>query len=80
MNREKKRILLNNQRESLIKELKNVYKDAFDQLSRIDIEEGSIAKLSQAFLLSRQAAISHLEKEVEKPIITRAENNDEDIK
>ena len=70
MNREEKRIKLKKQREKLINELKNIYKKAFDELSIMDIEEGSIAKLSQAFILSRQAAISYLEKEIEKPIIT----------
>ncbi len=70
MLREEKRIKLKNQREKLIKALENVYMEAFDELTLMDIEEGSIAKLSQAFLLSRQAAISHLEKEIEKPIIT----------
>ena len=70
MKREEKRAQLRAQREKLINALKKLYKDAFDELSLMDIEEGSIAKLSQTFLLSRQAAISHLEKEIEKPVIT----------
>ena len=70
MQREKKRVLMKLQRENLIQKLEEVYKNAFDELSSIDIEEGSIAKLSQAFLLSREAAISHLREEIEKPIIT----------
>ena len=75
MNREDKRMKIKNQREKLIKELNNIYKKAFDELSTIDVEEGSIAKLSQAFILSRQAAINHLEKEIEKPIITNSSKN-----
>ena len=59
-------------REKLISELNNVYKNAFNELSRLDIEEVSLAKLSQIFLLSREAAISSLQKEIEKPIITQS--------
>ena len=70
MQREKKRVLMKLQRENLIQKLEEVYRNAFDELSSIDIEEGSIAKLSQAFLLSREAAISPLREEIEKPIIT----------
>ncbi len=72
MIKEVKRIKIKNQREKLIKELKKVYQDAFDELPLMDVEEGSIAKLSQVFILSRQAALSHLEQEIEKPIITSA--------
>ncbi len=72
MDREQKRKILKLQRENLIQRLEEVYRNAFDKLSTIDIEEGSIAKLSQAFLLSREAAIKHLQEEVEKPIITQS--------
>ncbi len=72
MKREEKRLKLKLQREKLIRVLEEVYKNAFDELTSIDIEEGSIAKLSQAFLLSREAALSQLTKEVEKPIITKS--------
>ena len=72
MKREQKRIALKLQREKLISELNKVYKNAFDELSRLDIEEGSLAKLSQMFLLSREAAISSLQQEIEKPIITKS--------
>ena len=72
MKKEQKRIALKLQRERLIQELNKVYKNAFDELSSLDIEEGSLAKLSQKFLLSREAAISSLEKEIEKPIITQS--------
>ena len=72
MKREQKRITLKLQREKLIRELNEVYKNAFNELSTLDIEEGSLAKLSQIFLLSREAAISSLQQEIEKPIITKS--------
>ena len=72
MEREQKRIALKLQREKLISELDRVYKNAFNELSTLDIEEGSLAKLSQMFLLSREAAISSLQQEIEKPIITKS--------
>ena len=72
MKREQKRIALKLQREKLIRALDKVYKNAFNELSRLDIEEGSLAKLSQIFLLSREAAINALQKEIEKPIITKS--------
>ena len=72
MEREQKRIALKLQREKLISALDKVYKNAFNELSTLDIEEGSLAKLSQIFLLSREAAISPLQQEIEKPIITKS--------
>ena len=72
MEREQKRIALKLQREKLISALDKVYKNAFNELSTLDIEEGSLVKLSQMFLLSREAAISSLQQEIEKPIITKS--------
>ena len=72
MRREQKRIAIKMQREKLINELNSVYKNAFNELSTLDIEEGSLAKLTQIFLLSRESAISTLEQEIEKPIITKS--------
>ena len=72
MNIEEKQMKIKHQREKLIKELEVVYKKAFDELSNLEIEEGSIVKLSQAFLLSREAAINELDKEIEKQIITKS--------
>ncbi len=74
MRREEKRLILKMQREKLIDLLEKVYQNAFDELSTTEIEEGSIAKLSQAFLLSREAALSPLRKEIEKPIFTSSTN------
>ena len=75
MKREQKRIALKMQREKLMSELNKVYKNAFNELSTLDIEESSLAKLSQIFLLSREAAISSLQQEIEKPIITESPQN-----
>ena len=54
----------------VVHSMKIVYINAFNELSNLEIEEGSIVKLSQAFLLSREAAIKELDKEIEKQIIT----------
>ena len=74
MRRQEKRLILKMQREKLIDLLEEVYQNAFNELSTTEIEEGSIAKLSQAFLLSREAALSPLRKEIEKPIFTSRTN------
>ncbi len=70
MEKEEKRLRLKMQREKLINLLEEVYKNAFNELISLNIEEGYIAKLTQVFLLSREAALSPLKKEIEKPIIT----------
>ena len=70
MEREQKRLKIKMEREKLIHLLEEVYKNAFDELTNINIEEGSIAKLAQAFMRSREGALSPLKKEIEKPIIT----------
>ncbi len=74
MTKKEKQITIMIQRKKLIEELELVYKNAFNELSNLEIEEGSIVKLSQAFLLSREAAINELNKEIEKPIITKSSN------
>ncbi len=74
MTKKEKQIKIMIQRKKLIEELELVYKNAFNELSNLEIEEGSIVKLSQAFLLSREAAINELSKEIEKPIITKSAN------
>ncbi len=72
MNREEKQIKIKLQREKLIEDLEGVYKNAFNELSNLQIEEGSIVKLSKAYLLSREAAINELKEEIEKQIITKS--------
>ena len=80
MNREEKQIQLKFHRERLIEELEMVYKNAFNDLSNLEIEEGSIVKLSHAFLLSREAAINELNKEIEKQIITTSPKSRKQVK
>ena len=80
MNRDEKQIQLKFHRERLIEELEMVYKNAFNELSNLEIEEGSIVKLSQAFLLSREAALNELNKEIEKQIITTSPKPKKEIK
>jgi len=80
MNREEKQIKLKLHRERLIEELEMVYKKAFNELSNLEIEEGSIVKISQAFLLSREAALNELNKEIEKQIITTSPKSRKQIK
>ncbi len=72
MNREEKQIKIKLQREKLIEDLEGVYKNAFNELTNLQIEEGSIVKLSKAYLLSREAAINELKEEIEKQIITKS--------
>ncbi len=80
MNSEEKKIKIKSEREKLIRNLERVYKNAFDELSDMKIEEGSIAKLSQAFLKSREAAMNELNKEIEKQIITTSPKSGKEIK
>ena len=80
MNREEKQIKLKVHRERLIEKLEMVYKNAFNELSNLEIEEGSIVKLSQAFLLSREAALNELNYEIEKQIITTSPKTRKEIK
>ena len=61
-------------RERVIEELETLYKQAFDRISTMDLGEGAIAKLAQLLLQSRDAAITPLQKEIEKLIITRPPN------
>ncbi len=63
------------QRHLLIKEIEEVYKKAFDRITKLNLGDGAIAKLSQAFLHSREEALIPLKKEIEKPLITKAPKN-----
>ena len=72
MNREQQLKALKLEREQLIDDLNAVYANAFNRLSQLDVADRSIAKLIQIILLSKEAAINPLQKEVEKPLITKA--------
>lgn len=72
MSREEQRRTVRQQRESLMEELEAVYRKAFEQLSELELGEGSVARLTQLLLRSRDAAITPLQEEIEAPLITRA--------
>jgi hercynine metabolism small protein len=72
MGREEQRALVRRVRESLIDELENIYRRAFDAISTEAIGEGGLARLTQLLLRSRDGAISPLQEEIEAPLITSA--------
>jgi len=72
MSREEQRQAMRQTRESLIEELEELYRRAFDRISEQDLGEGAIARLTQLLLRSREAAITPLQEEIEAPLITRA--------
>ncbi len=67
--------LVRQEREKLIQELDEIYTKAFGRLQHLEVEERTLAKLVQLILLSKDAAITTLQKEVEVPIITQAPKN-----
>ncbi len=72
MSRDEQRATVRLQRETLIEELEAVYRNAFDRLGALELGEGSVARLTQLLLRSREGAINPLEEEIEAPLITRA--------
>ena len=72
MGREEQRRTVRLQRESLIEELETVYRQAFEKLSELELGDGSVARLTQLLLRSRDGAITPLQEEIEAPLITRA--------
>ena len=72
MSREQQRQNVRQERESLIRELEAIYRRAFERLTVLDLGEGSLARLTQLLLQSREGAIKPLQEEIEAPLITRA--------
>ncbi|QNG27817.1 hercynine metabolism small protein [Synechococcus sp. HK01-R] len=72
MSREEQRRTIRQQRESLIDELEALYRQAFERLSELEVGEGSVARLTQLLLRSRDGAITPLQQEIEAPLITKA--------
>ncbi|EAQ70194.1 hypothetical protein SynRS9909_00134 [Synechococcus sp. RS9909] len=70
MSREEQRRTIRQQRESLIEELETLYGQTFERLSALDLGEGSVARLTQLLLRSRDGAITPLQQEIEAPLIT----------
>mgnify|MGYP001427014861 FL=1 len=72
MSREEQRRTVRLQRESLMEELETMYRQAFERLSELELGDGSVARLTQLLLRSRDGAITPLQEEIEAPLITRA--------
>jgi hercynine metabolism small protein len=72
MSREEQRAAMRQTREDLIRELEELYRNAFDRIGAHDLGDGAIARLTQLLLRSREAAITPLLEEIEAPLITRA--------
>ena len=72
MGREEQRQAVRHLRESLIEELEDLYRRAFDRIGAQNLGDGGIARLTQLVLRSREAAITPLTEEIEAPLITRA--------
>ena len=70
MGLEHRRQTIKAQREQLISELETVYMDAFERIGQLELGEGAVARLTQLMLRSREAAITPLQEEIEKPVIT----------
>ncbi len=66
MTQEKQNLILLMQYKQILEELEHVYKTAFDRLTTLSLGERKVAKIAQLLLLSRESAISPLEKEAEK--------------
>jgi hercynine metabolism small protein len=72
MSREQKRSAMLQVRQELIAELETLYSRAFDRIGEQDLGEGAVARLTQLLLISREAAITPLQQEIEAPLITYA--------
>ncbi len=72
MGREEQRQAVRRVREELIEELEQLYQRAFERIGTDALGEGTVARLTQLLLRSREAAITPLQQEIEAPLITRA--------
>ncbi|MEB3158448.1 MAG: hercynine metabolism small protein [Synechococcus sp.] len=70
MGLEERRQRIKAQRELLINELDSLYMSAFERIGQLELGEGAVARLTQLLLRSREAAITPLQEEIEKPVIT----------
>ena len=62
---DEQRAIVKQIREELIKSLESSYLKTFEQLNEFGLGEGMIVKLTQLLLLSRDGAITPLQKEIE---------------
>ncbi len=65
---------MQSERLCLIKELESIYLNAFERIANLELNDRDIAKLSRIFLESKENAITPLQKEIEKQLITRSPN------
>ena len=72
MDKEEQRSKLKKQRENLIQDLESLYRSVFDQISTLNLPEATLARLTQMILNSREGAITPLEQEIEKRVVTSA--------
>ena len=70
MGREDQRAAMRRTRETLIEQLEELYREAFDRIGDQPLGEGAVARLTQLLLRSREAAITPLQEEIEAPLIT----------
>ncbi|MFL2496592.1 MAG: hercynine metabolism small protein [Parasynechococcus sp.] len=75
MGLEQRRETIRAQRQQLIDELEALYMAAFERIGQLEMGEGAVARLTQLMLRSREAAITPLQEEIEKPVITTPGNN-----
>ncbi len=74
MSRKEQLDLLKKQREEIIHEIESFYLKIFDRVSELNLNERDIAKLSQLILQSKDGAITPMQKEIEKQLITQSNN------
>ena len=75
MSKDKEREIVKRQREQLVHQLEMLYLKAFERLPSLNLNEATLARLTQLILNSREAAIETLKKEIEAPLITKAPIN-----
>ena len=74
MSRKDQQEIIKFERIKLIKEIEKIYLHAFERIAALELKESDIAKLSSVFIQSKEGAIKPLEKEIEKPLITKPPN------
>ncbi len=74
MSRKDQLSIIKNARNSFIEELEGFYKNAFEEIANLKINERDITKLTQTLLQSKDGAIQPLTKEIEKQVITKSPN------
>ncbi len=74
MSRKDQLNIIKNTRNSFIEDLEDFYKNAFEKIANLKINERDITKLTQTLLQSKDGALKPLIKEIERQMITKAPN------